>query len=155
MMHNINLLIICNHPAQSSSSAWGGDDLQQQENASFKNCLQTQWWDQTLTGNHELTSVCCETIQAAIPFAYNWNVNSIILLEIGICRGICYAMLGMYGWILLIQCSQLLFPSFISHIPAQGTYVNIDEFKSKFCVLCNQLGHQDYPVKRVFNYQSM
>ena len=37
----------------------------------------------------------------------------------------------------------------------QGTYVNIDDFKSKFQVLCNQLGHQDYPVKRVFNHQSM
>lgn len=36
----------------------------------------------------------------------------------------------------------------------QGAYVNIDEFNSKFHVLCNQLGHQDYPVKRVFNHQS-
>ena len=37
----------------------------------------------------------------------------------------------------------------------QGAYLNIDEFKSKFQVLCNKLGHQDYPVKRVFNQQSI
>ena len=40
------------------------------------------------------------------------------------------------------------------HTALQGAYLNIDEFKSKFQVLCNKLCRQDYPVKRVFNQQS-
>jgi hypothetical protein len=38
--------------ALPSSSARRGDDLQQQKNTSFKSCLQTQRWDQALTGSH-------------------------------------------------------------------------------------------------------
>ena len=40
----------------------------------------------------------------------------------------------------------MLFISFL----AQGVYVNIDEFKSKFLVLCSHFA-PDYPVKHMLN----